>query len=49
MIDIYEKAVSQAWEKNIAQVRDFLKANDQKLLYKIQAASRRWNIPISEY
>lgn len=48
MIDIYEKAVSQAWEKNIAQVRDFLKANDQKLLYKIQAASRRWNTPVSD-
>lgn len=38
MIDIYKKAVDQAWKKNIAQVRDLLIANDKKLLYKIQAA-----------
>ena len=48
MIDIYKKAVAQAWKKNIAQVRDLLIANDKKLLYKIQSASQRWNIPVSE-
>ena len=48
MIDIYEKAVSQAWKKDIAQVRDLLSANDQKLLYKIQSASHRWNMPVYE-
>lgn len=41
MIDIYKEAVSQAWKKNIAQVRDLLNANDKKLLYKIQSASHR--------
>ena len=48
MIDIYEKAVAQAWKKNIIQVCDLLSANDNKLLYKIQSASQRWNIPVSE-
>lgn len=49
MIDIYEKVVAQAWKGNIAQVRDLLGANDKKLLYKIQSASHRWDIPVSEY
>lgn len=48
MIDIYKGAVSQAWKKNIDQVRDLLSANDKKLLYKIQSASQRWDIPVSE-
>lgn len=49
MIDIYERAVDQAWKKNIAQVRDLLSVNDKKLLYKIQSASQRWDILVSEY
>ena len=48
MIDIYKGAISQAWKKNIAQGRDLLSANDKKLLYKIQSASQRWDIPVSE-
>lgn len=48
MINIYKKAVAQAWKKNIAQVSDLLIANDKKLLYKIQSASQRWDIPVSE-
>ena len=48
MIDIYEKAVAQAWKKNIAQVHHSLSVNDKKLLYKIQSASQRWNISVSE-
>ena len=48
MIDIYKEAVSQAWKKNISQVRGLLIANDKRLLYKIQSASQRWNIPVSE-
>lgn len=48
MIDIYERAVAQAWKRNIAQVLELLNTNDQKLLYKIQSASQRWDIPVSE-
>ncbi len=48
MIDIYEKAVAQAWKKNIAQVLELLNTNDPKILYKIQSASQRWDIPVSE-
>ena len=46
--NIYREAVSKRWRENIRAVPELLDAKDKDLLFKIERAAQRWNIPEAE-